>query len=200
MTHDSIKNYISGAINYSGMHARTEVANAFYTDGKRPDITIQQLGLDVKTVHADVTITNSLAGRNNATCSNQSLPTLSKQGWAADKAAAAKNSKYRALCARNDSKFIPIVFESSGHMHPEFLKLLAHITDHASNTRKIPAHVLYRYHINTISVILHRCLADAMIRRSAQVLGKNLLPAQGYILSFDNIMLQDRAYVDRAVM
>ena len=100
-------------------------------------------------------------------------------------------------CHEHNSKFFPLVFESSGLMHPEVLRLLKTITDHAAQTRKIPAHILLRYHINSLSVILHRSVARAMIKRSADLGGAALLPIQRHSMSYTNMMLHDRAYVDR---
>jgi len=185
--------------NKCGFRTRQEVRVASYGNGQRADLTIEQLGLGPRIVHTDITVTHSLAGRNDETCDNQKLPTLAKTGWAADQAAAKKIKKYAQLCEQNNSKFLPLVFESSGHMHESILKLITDVTKHASNICKIPAHVLKRYYLNTLSVILHRCLSDAMISKSAQVLGNQILPGQQYVMSYENIMLHDRAYVDRGV-
>lgn len=198
-THDNLSNLLCGALNKSGFRARQEVIVASWGNGRRADLTIDQLGLGPTIVHTDITVTHSLTGRNNESCNNQTLPLLAKAGWAANNAAAKKIKKYAQLCDQNNSKFIPLVFETSGHMHASILKLITDITKHAANICKIPAHVLKRYYLNTISVILHRCLSDAMISKSAQVLGNQMLPGQKYVMTYDNIMLHDRAYVDHGL-
>jgi hypothetical protein len=198
-THNNLSNQICGSINFSGINARQEVTVAHYGNGQRADITIEQQGLGTRIIHTDITVTHSLVGRNNETCNNQPLSTLAKAGWAAENAAAKKIKKYGTLCLQNNSKFIPLVFETSGYMHPAVLNLITDFTKHAAHIRKIPAHVLKQYQLNAISVILHRSLSEAMISKSAQVLGNRMTPGQRYVMTYENIMLHDRAYVDRGV-
>lgn len=185
------------ASNHAGFRARTEQRREIQGTDKRPDITFAPNTLTSQALHGDVTITHPLAGRNNPQCNNQSAALLSKSGWAAENAVSVKNRKYKAACARDDSKFTALVFESSGYMHPDVLRLVKTIADHAAEIRKIPAHVLYRYHINCLSVILHRSVAKAMIKRSAQLQGTAILPTQRYTMAWDNIMYHDRVFIDR---
>ena len=197
--HDTLNNYIASAANHCGFRCRTEQRHEIMHTNKRPDISFAPGTLTTLALHGDVTVTNPLTGRNNPHCSNQSIALLSKSGWAAQNAVNAKDRKYKAACARDDSKFTALVFESSGYMHQDVLRLIKAISDHAADTRKIPAHILYRYHINCLSVILHRSVARAMIRRSAQLQGAGMLPIQHHIMSYDNIMHHRSAYVDRTV-
>ena len=167
-------------------------------DKVRPDLTFQRGTMtDGRPVHADLTVTNTLRGRSDPACKRQTLALLTKKGWAAERAAHGKIQKYKAACAQMNSSFIPLVFESTGHMHNDVIVLLKTISSHASESRKIPAHVLFQYHINHLSVILQRGIADAMLRRSAQIQGGVMIPFMRHIMSYDNIMLHDRAYVDR---
>jgi hypothetical protein len=197
-THDNLNNFIASISSQSGFRNKVEERLMFDGTGKRPDISFAPGTLDPKPVLVDVTVTHPLSGRNNPNCNGQAPATLAKSGWAAQNAAQGKNRKYTDACNRIDSKFIALVFESSGYMHPDLLLLLKTISEHAAETRKIPAHILYRYYINTLSVILHRSVAAAMIRRSMWVMaGASVLPVQRHMMSYDNIMLHERAYVDR---
>ena len=192
-THDALKTSICSFSNYSGFRCRMEVQNELMGDGMRADMTYVRGSLKARTTLTDVTVINPNSGRNKADCCRQTPEMLAKKGWAAQRAADAKNRKYRSVCAANDSEFIPLVFESTGHMHKDLLDLITTITDHAAEIRKIPAHVLRNYYINTLSVTLHRCTAQAMIRRSAQIQGNSILPALQYTMSYDSIMHHDDA-------
>ena len=195
-THDELKNYICNAGCYSGFQVKAEMR--YELDKVRPDLTFQRGTMtDGRPVHADLTVTNTLRGRSDPACKRQTLALLTKKGWAAERAAHGKIQKYKAACAQMNSSFIPLVFESTGHMHNDVIVLLKTISSHASESRKIPAHVLFQYHINHLSVILQRGIADAMLRRSAQIQGGVMIPFMRHIMSYDNIMLHDRAYVDR---
>ena len=200
--HDELVHYVARMANHAGIKCGTEVRNEFTQEtpecNKRPDITLQQGTVTQRRLQADVTVTHPLAGRNNANCSGQSMALLKTTGWAANAAATKKINKYRNICNLNDSSFIPLVFESSGYMHTDLLHLITLITRHAADTRKIPAHILKQYHINSLSVILQKTTADGMIRRSAQLQGAALTPAARYVMTHDDIMSHDRAFVNRS--
>ena len=200
--HDDLVNYISRMANHAGMRCRMEVRNELNQSDPncnlRPDLTFHQGTATQRKLQADVTVTHPLSGRNNPGCNGQSHALISTLGWAANAAANNKINKYRAICNQNDSSFIPLVFESTGHMHKDVLDLINIISSHASDTRKIPIHILRCYHINALSVILQKSTADGMIRRSAQLQGSALTQAARYVMTHDEIMGHDRAFVYRS--
>ena len=101
---------------------------------------------------------------------------VQKKGWAADKAFNTKMSKYSDLSSRNGLSFIPQVFESTGYIRSEVLDLVKRVCQHASETRKIPAEVLFQYHIKSLSVVLQRSNAETQLNRADTVCGSALLP------------------------
>ena len=74
-----------------------------------------------------------------------------------------KERKYRALMeSRDNAEFIPIVFETSGSIHPQATKLLRKYAKYASEIKKIPADAIYNYFLKIISTSFQRALADTI--------------------------------------
>ena len=91
------------------VHMSTIIITCLLPTSTYAHISVQDIvssTISNKTVHMDVTVTNPLTGRNNATCNNQSLALLSKRGWAAEKAAAAKITKYGGLLQYRSYRYV----------------------------------------------------------------------------------------------
>ena len=157
-------------------------------------MSIQPGAIGPRMLHLDVTVTHPKTGRNNDECNNQ-RETLRTVGWAANNAARAKETKYQQISRFNNADFLPLAFESTGFMAKGVLDLIDKVVKHAGETRKIPSHVLRQYHINSLSIILQKTTAEAMIARSAILLGASLTPGMRHNMTYANVMSHSRAFV-----
>ena len=90
---------------------------------------------------------------------------------AAKKAAEQKRAKYRTIAPINNLGFIPIIFETTGSMHEDVLKLLAENLKAFSMQSGISFDTLWRYWISSLMVTLQSGNADAIMKRSSKVNG-----------------------------
>ncbi len=130
---------------------------------KRPDgiIKIPLDAITSETVAYDISVTSTMS-----VSSTGKLRHKGKLGSAADQVYNEKMRKYNALCAAQGVKFVPIVFETSGYVHPESKKFLNHLASIGQNTRKIGQKTLYSYFIKILSTCLMSHLADNIARLS----------------------------------
>jgi len=66
--------------------------------------------------------------------------------------------------------------------------MLNALTASARKTRKIPAEVLFQYHIKSLSVVLQRSNAETQLNRADAVFGSALLPGVRNLMRYDAIM------------
>ena len=59
-------------------------------------------------------------------------------------------------------EFLPIIFESSGYIHPVALDLFMRLRKTAAETRRISQSILYNYLISSINCVQQKALASAL--------------------------------------
>jgi hypothetical protein len=80
-----------------------------------------------------------------------------------------KNTKYQQLSATAGFGFLPIIFETSGYVHPEVLSLLKSVANQASALSSIPEATLYNYYLKCLSMELQKGLAESITGKLAMV-------------------------------
>ena len=158
-THDSITTTLYNVLRVYGIHARKEICpfkEAIPNCKKRLDIVVTegQLASD-KRLLLDITITNPV---NSATRN-----TRVNQDSASSAAYNIKINKYKAPAAAVNSVVKPVVFESTGRLHPETIALFKQIAGVDGTNVCLDSKNLYRYWMRVISVTLQKGLARAFL-------------------------------------
>ena len=78
----------------------------------------------------------------------------------ADKAFTTKNGKYLDIATQNGLSFLPIIFESTGRIHPQGLKFFEAIADHAAEVKKINKGIIFNFIMNKLSCVYQKNLAN----------------------------------------
>jgi len=101
-----------------------------------------------------------------------------------------KVNKYKNDAVTVDMGLQPIVFESTGRIHPDSGKYIAQLAKTASDVKKIPHSVRYNYFMKRLSAVLQRGIAKCILLR---VMSVNSHTNLGYTdPSFDPDLMTDR--------
>jgi hypothetical protein len=137
----------------------------------RSDITL--FGIPTRgpgTYHVDVRITSPVpANRNSGLTSSQA----SSPFRAGNKSVAEKNHKYRVIVEKNQMKFIPIVFEITGRMDPNFRELLREVLRFAADVKQSPFSSLWIYWTSALMTCLQRNLIEGIQTRAFSLNGRS---------------------------
>jgi hypothetical protein len=90
----------------------------------------------------------------------------------ADKVNAGKNTKYREKAHQNGLSFLPVIFESTGRMHPDAIKMFKSFAKLAEIPLKIPKATLYGFFIKRLSCTLQRAIANTILSRTTTIRGR----------------------------
>jgi len=169
-THDSITSQLYNILRMYGIYSRKEVCPFKRThpkSKKRLDIVIAegQLGSDKK-ILLDVTITNPVNSHTRGRRVSQNS--------AAIHAHTKKLNKYSAYAADENCVVKPMVWESTGSLHPDTIHLLKCVAGVDGSNVCLDSKNLYRYWMRMISVTLQRSIARAFIK------GRNRLMSNNY--------------------
>ena len=108
-------------------------------------------------------------------------------------AAGNKNRKYKQLANDNGYSFLPIIFESTGRIAEDTVKLLTKWAEYGAETKKIPAGVIYGYMVNRLSCVFQRCVANAIISRASSLNGHTTrAAAREYVVSHEFVSTHGR--------
>jgi hypothetical protein len=174
-THDSLKMVIKDLCNFAGFVTRVEEPRCFQEADPdcnlRPDLSIynfpnhprRKLILDVSVTHPVPIISSRVLSRNEA----------SQPCRAANLCFNRKNNKYSAVSEANDLEFLPLIFETTGKMHPKTETFLDRTVAEIVNTRDHPGvrSVLQFYWFARVSCCLQKCIADSILSKSRVVNG-----------------------------
>ena len=103
-------------------------------------------------------------------------------------------NKYNALAADIDGVVKPVVFESTGRLHPETITLFKQIAGVDSNKVCTDEKNLYRYWMRVVSVTLQKGLARAFL------VGRRRLMSNNYRVPHQYSTCSVNAYNDLYVM
>ena len=174
-THDSLTTVLHNILRMYGIHARRETCpfKAVLPKSKRRlDIVVTegQLGSD-KRLLLDVTITNPV----NSHTRNARVG----QDAASNAAYTKKIDKYSEHAEAVNCIVKPVVFESTGRLHPETTKLFKRIAGIEDGSKYLDDTNLYRYWMRVISVTLQRGLARAFLVGRKRLMSNNYkIPAR----------------------
>ncbi len=131
------------------------------TDLKRPDavVKIQKDALTMETVALDISVTSttSVSGEGRVTHKGS-------VGKAAQDKFREKMTKYHTLCAERGVRFVPIVMETCGYIHPTSKQFLEELASIGESTRNIGKKTLLSYFVKLLVTCLNRHLADNITR------------------------------------
>ena len=145
-THDFLALQICNLCNYGGFYTKREEHGCFKEtdadDNKRPDISIMnplphQVQQDQRKLVLDVSVTCPLQYNLQGTLTTITRRQANKKGPAAETAFKVKNKKYLERATRNKLGFLPIIFESTGRVHPKSLELFKTIAKKAEESTRI---------------------------------------------------------------
>jgi hypothetical protein len=208
-THDGVKYEIAGIINYSGGRTKIEERGCFAaTDPSsqmRPDISVRNPPDGGSELLLDVCVTSPLPGVGNGNLSNSSLNLTAAVdvGRAARTKFNNKNIKYKAIAEANQLTFLPIIFESTGRLHPESLQFFKDLAKYAEEEEKRinDKTVLFAYMMNRISCALQKNIARSIIRRLAVVNShRDRDVARSYDTSHDFVSTHNHFYVNNRLI
>ena len=160
-THDALCLHITQFAKYNGIRTQLEENNCFIDmdrdNRQRPDISILPGHINhIKTI-LDISHVATLKPNANPP-PTRPLP----RGHAANIAHKGKLQKYRNIMANCNLEFLPIIFESSGYIHPAALHLFMRLCKTAAETRRISQSILYNYLISSINCVQQKALASAL--------------------------------------
>jgi hypothetical protein len=159
-TRDSVVLELQYALQYCGFWIKREERDCFLmadpNDRHIPDLTvINPTDSAFPQVLLDVSITSPLTGALYGQLDNAvSRQLAGQQERMAKKRFQEKTYKYRARVIANGFGFVPIIFESSGHIHNQSKKILQVSVKKAMETRKINLNNAYAYLAKRLPVTL----------------------------------------------
>jgi len=175
-THDSLTIVLHNILRMYGIHARREVCPFKEThpkSKKRLDIVISegQLGCEKKML-LDVTVTNPINVHTRAGRGHQDA--------ASNAAYNTKIKKYGALAEAVNCVVKPVVFESTGRIHTETVKLFKRIAGVEGSDVCSDSKNLYRYWMRIVSVTLQKGLAKAFLTGRRRLMSDNFIVPPQY--------------------
>jgi hypothetical protein len=174
--HMAVEHIIIKLLQYSGLLVKSEEQGCFQGldpfDNKRPDISIFNthiLGLDKKMI-LDISITSPLIGSANGILQPISIKEAKKPLNAATIRFNQKNAKYKNVSIANNLIFMPIIFETSGALHPDAEKFIKKIAKIGSQLHFIDYDIYYNYCMKCISCVFQKSISNNINMRIAKLL------------------------------
>jgi hypothetical protein len=188
-THDLVRDHIGKILRYCGANTRSEERFAMQTpirpdSNERPDLTVHNLAESNKPHFLDIQITSPVPACGGPISAAHAQTPLR----AASSAAKDKERKYRDAVQATGFGFIPIIFETTGSMTSDTLKLLRNNIQAAAKDKGIPFGTLWQFWISSLQVVLQRSLAAGILKRSSSLRGRTtgtFETSQWHIAEFD---------------
>jgi hypothetical protein len=111
-----------------------------------------------------------------------------QQGRMAKKRFQENTNKYRARVVANGFGFVPIIFESSGHIHDQSKRFLQVSVKKAMETRKINWNNAYAYLVKRLSVTLQKVIAQNVNKRLIKLSNHSSLVSQDPAFHYEVMM------------
>ena len=80
--------------------------------------------------------------------------------------------KYEQSAKNNGLGFIPIVFETTGRMHPVARALLVDVIQRAAKEKGAPFVAIWKYWISSLMIGLQKNLAEGILERCSSIYGR----------------------------
>ena len=182
-------------LRYAGLWSTREL-KAFRrfnpNNNNRPDVTISNVGglqhvpPEVTEIHIDVAITSTLTGSESCQIRGEANSFNAKmKGRQADERYKDKMRHYNKILrdARLANpaavtgvlpKIVPLIFESTGLIHPLSLKFLKDVSNLADRSVKIGPEKMYRHFLKRLSFSFQRGIASAINNRGTYLLRRQV--------------------------
>jgi len=171
--HDSLKLLFREFLSLSGTMVRLEeqgcFQEAFPDSHMRPDITLYNNFHPNKRVVCDIAVTHPypITGATLLT-RDQAL----RQFRAAESTYQRKKTVYQALCDANNLEFRPLIFESTGKLHPECRSFFDRVINiMTAGEHSYITSLTKHYWSSRISCCIQKCIADAFLKKSRNING-----------------------------
>jgi hypothetical protein len=169
-THDGVVLAADQMLKWLGFWTKREEKGIFQInnpdDNCVPDISINNpIECGYPKLLLDVSIVGPLVGAEKGQVkipSNNEAVTPFRLGYVRFHG---KKNKYEQRANQAGCGFLPIIFMSTGAMHPESKKFFAQVTKHAAAAKKIPSNVLYNFVIRNLSLALQKGISRAINHR-----------------------------------
>jgi hypothetical protein len=189
-THNSMRDQVSKILRYCGVNTRVEHRGDFAghdpNNNQRADITCFNLVNSSRPHTLDVQMTSPVPANGAPITMAQAKTPLR----AANIAATRKERTYREIAPANNLGFIPVIFEITGSLHDQILKLLRVHLQSASATKAIPFAALWKYWMSSLQIVLQRSLANSIIKRAKSIYGhfeETFDTSRAFMLDFDYV-------------
>jgi hypothetical protein len=160
--HEVIVIVLMSMLRYCGFYVKKEEFGCFKKalphDNRRPDLSLVSSNMILDVRVAQIYSPNA---KHQLTLSQASKPER-----AAVAAYKEKVRKYGSIARANNLTFAPMVFESSGRIEKNALRLLEQWCESGANFHKISKVTITRYWLRAISCALQKSMASAILRRS----------------------------------
>ena len=195
ITHDLVTRQIQNILNYCGCTTKWAEIGCFHgtdpNNNKKPDLTVYNMvGSGNMPVLLDTMISCTSAPSGGTALTMQKAK---QEKRAATEAENTKKilEKYKVVAPANGFAFRPTTFEETGRMGNELETILKANLKHAAEVRMIPFTNLWRYWVSSLMVVLHRSIANGILRRSVAINGKfveDWTNDKFAMLEFDNVL------------
>ena len=145
---------------------------------RRPDLLLYNAPKHHRPAVLDLMITGPVSSRVLSRAS------ALQEYRAANAAHSKKMTSYQHIASSNNLDFVPLIFESSGKIHPETISFLDSILEAAADGDKKRLGGLKRFWYGLLSFSLQKFLAQAILARILEMNGRSLYQynlAQSYI-------------------
>ena len=166
--HNNLRDSIISTFNHLGLQTIREPTNQFRAvnpeDSCRPDIKV--LGLSDRPLLLDVTVTSPVPANNPHTLSFSDAKIPLRQSKRRHQT---KVKDYECKSIQNNMDFLPIVFESTGNMHPDAVNLLKKVVNRYCRDKNAPFEPVWRFWISLIGISFQKSLANCILNRSYNI-------------------------------
>jgi hypothetical protein len=171
-THDNLVLTVESLSRSCGVLTRREARRCFQADAsdsqRRPDLLLYNAPKHNRPVVVDLMITGPVSSKA------LSRTSALQEFRAANSAYSKKQLSYRDIASANNFDFVPLIFESTGKIHPETVGFLNSMLESAADGDKKRLGALKRFWYGVLSFSLQKFLAQALMARIHDINGKSI--------------------------
>ena len=168
IVHNNLRDCINSTFNHLGIQTVLEPINQFRAtnpdDGGRPDIKV--LGLSDRPLLLDVSVTSPIPPNNPHSLSFSDAKIPLRQ---ANRRHQVKVREYEGKSIENNMDFLPIIFETTGNIHPDGVKLFKKVVHRYCKDRNAPFDPVWQFWMSFISISFQKTLASCILQRSYNI-------------------------------
>ena len=176
-THDHMVLEIKTLATYCGFWCIREERDCFKNtnpfNNRRPDVSImnplQKHTSGDNKLLLDAEVTNPVPGSKSGKQGALTMGKARQEGSKAEEAFKGKNKEYLEIATANGLSFLPIIFESTGRVHPKAMEFFKDIAKHKEEITKIPKDRTYGWMMNRLSCVLMHAIAKCLNTKIAAI-------------------------------